>query len=250
LRETITAGAKTLNQDLAPISYFYNSVLWSSQFGGLEAKVFSSLSGISSFWLLDFPLLLFLMLLIFIGLKRKASYFMLTPLAVMGFTTIVTEILLIIAFQAFNGYLYQTVALLFAAFMFGLSFGAYAGMRKKKVRFIQIVLDQAGFILLLAFSFFILRTQPHEIMFVILLFALGLIGGDLFIVSNRLYLRANRNYGLGYGLDLLGSFVGAVAVSSILIPLIGLLPLLKYLMLMNSFCLLFLIWGLKATKLQ
>ena len=87
-------------------------------------------------------------------------------------------------------------------------------------------------------------------MFVILLFALGLLGGDLFIVSNRLYLRASRNYGLGYGLDLLGSFVGAVAVSSILIPLVGLLPLIKYLLLMNFFCLLFLAWGLKARRHQ
>jgi len=83
-------------------------------------------------------------------------------------------------------------------------------------------------------------------LFFLLLFGLGLLGGDLFIVSNRLFLREKRNYGLGYGLDLLGSFAGAIVVSSVLIPLVGLLPILKYLLLMNSFCLLFLAWGSKT----
>jgi len=245
LRAAVNSGRKTINRDLAPISYFHNSVLWSTQFRGIEAKLFSGLASINSFWLLDFPLVLFLILLIFMGMRRKASYFVLTPLAVMGFTTMVTEILLIIAYQAFNGYLYQRVALLLAAFMIGLSSGAFMGMRKKKVYFSQLMVDQAGFILLLAFCFFILRIQPHEIMFVLLLFGLGFLGGDLFIVANCLFLREKRNYGLGYGLDLLGSFAGAIVVSSVLIPLVGLLPLLKYLILMNSFGLLFLAWGQK-----
>jgi spermidine synthase len=200
--------------------------------------------------LLDIPLFLFLAILIFMGIRGKSSHFILTPLAVMGFTTIVTEILLIIAYQAFKGYLYRSVALLFAAFMIGLSVGAFIGMRKKMIYSAQIVLDQAGFILLLGIGFFALRTQTHEIMFILLLFALGFLGGDLFVVSNRLYLNTNSDYGLGYGLDLLGSFVGAVAVSSVLIPLVGLLPLIKYLILLNSFCLLFLIFGLKAGKLR
>jgi len=248
LRETVASGRKTINRDLAPISYFYNSVLWSTRFGGIEAKLFSNLVNTNSFWLLDLPLILFFILLIFIGFQRKASYFVLTPLAVMGFTTIVAEILLIIAYQAFNGYLYQIVALLFAAFMAGLSCGAFFGMRRKAPHFTQVLLDQAGFILLLAFGLFILKTQPYEIVFFLLLFGFGLLGGHLFIVSNRLFLRTKRNYGLGYGLDLLGSFIGAIAVSSVLIPLVGLLPILKYLLLMNSFCLLFLIFGLKTMK--
>jgi spermidine synthase len=250
LRELVSSGTRVINRDLEPISYYFNSVLWSSQFGGLEARVFSGLAGIGSFWYLDAPLVLFLIILILMGLRRKLSYFVLTPVAVMGFTTIVTEILLIIAYQAFNGYLYQSVALLFAAFMLGLSSGAFTGMLKKKVHFVQIILDQAGLILLLAFSFALLRTQPQEILFILILFVLGLLGGDLFVVSNRLYLRTTQNYGLGYGLDLLGSFVGAVAVSSVLIPLVGLLPLIKYLLLMNSFCLLFLIWGATGKKIS
>jgi sugar (pentulose or hexulose) kinase len=96
-------------------------------------------------------------------MRRKASYFVLTPLAVMGFTTIVAEILLIIAYQAFNGYIYHRVALLFAAFMIGLSCGAFFGMRRKRAYLTQVMLDQVGFILLLILAFFILRIQPNEI---------------------------------------------------------------------------------------
>jgi len=248
LRESVTSGIRAVNRDLSPISYFFNSVLWSTRFGGREAALFSKMSRISAFWLLDFPLILYLLILMFMGLKRKRSSFLLTPVAVMGFTTIVAEILLIIAYQAFSGYLYQRLALLFAAFMIGLSSGAFFGMRRQRAHFAQILYDQTGFILLLALSFFFLRSQPHEIIFYVLLFGLGIMGGDLFIIANRLFLKEKRNYGLGYGLDLMGSFAGALLVSSVLIPLVGLLPLLKYLLLMNSFCLIFLVSGFKKVN--
>ncbi|MBN1223628.1 MAG: hypothetical protein JXB23_10285, partial [Candidatus Aminicenantes bacterium] len=245
LRQTVLSGQRTINRDLAPISYFFDSVLWSTQFGGIESKLFSRLAKIKTFWLLDFPLILFLFILFILGLKKNPVSYSLTPLAVMGFTTIVTEILLIIAYQAFNGYLYQRIALLIASFMIGLSCGAYFGMKRKKARFSQVILSQSGFILLLLPCYFAFRTQPPEILFFLFLFGIGFLGGALFIVSNRLFLRQRQNYGLGYGLDLLGSFAGAIAVSSVLVPLVGLLPLFKYLLLLNSFCLVFLIIGMK-----
>jgi len=46
---------------------------------------------------------------------------------------------------------------------------------------------------------------------------------------------------------LLGSFFGALVASSFLIPLVGLPLLLKYLFLLNSFCILFLFGGLKRS---
>jgi len=75
---------------------------------------------------------------------------------------------------------------------------------------------------------------------------LGFLGGDLFIASNRLFIKDNRQAGLGYGWDLLGSFLGAVCLSSILIPLAGLPVLFQYLFVANSFCLLFLVLKPKA----
>ncbi len=246
LRQTVWNGNGRVNRDLAPISYFYNSVLWSSQFGGREARLFSALSRLSPFWLLDFPLILCVLLLFILGLQKKRTYFYLTPLVVLGFTTIVTEILLIFSFQTFYGYLYQRIALLFAAFMIGLSAGSFYGKKRETVRFERILLIQSGFIFFLLACLLLVNLPPPEISFFAVLFCLGFLGGDLFVLSNRLYIKEKQNYGLGYGLDLVGSFVGAVVVSSVIFPLVGLLPLLKYLILLNSFCLLFLFWGLKS----
>ncbi len=243
LKDTILSGEKNLNQDLAPISYFFNSVLWSKQFKSFESKFFSWLSRLSSFWFLDFPLILFISILIVMGLKkRQHSTYFLTPLIVMGLSTLIIEIIAIIRFQTVHGLLYQKISLLFTSFMIGLFFGSIIG-RKIKALYSHMIQIQSGLILLITISIFLIQKRPTEIVFFVFLFLLGLFNGDLFIVSNQLHLRKKKTYGLGYGLDLIGSFFGAIAASTILIPLLGIPILLRYVLLLNSFCLLFIIWG-------
>jgi spermidine synthase len=67
----------------------------------------------------------------------------------------------------------------------------------------------------------------------VLLFLFGGLAGDIFIVANRLFLGTRKAYGLGYGLELLGSFLGALATSSLLIPLAGLKALLAAVLALN-----------------
>jgi spermidine synthase len=246
LKETIYQGKKSINLDLVPISYYYNSVLWSSQFRGLESSLFRFTSRIGRFWLLDVPLIGLLFIMFLLGMQRRKSSFLLFPLAVMGLTTITVEIIMLIAFQTFYGYLYQKVALLFASFMVGLFLGALRGKIRKKKGYIELLIIQFGFILILFLLILWLEAHPPEIFFFLYLIFLGYLGGDLFIISNHLYLKEKKNYGIGYGLDLLGSFLGALAVSSILIPLLGLPLLAKYILLLNSFCFIFLLWGRKT----
>lgn len=241
LKEKLVQGNKAINLDFIPISYFYNSVLWSTLFRGLEKRVFSFLSHLSFFWLLDFPLFLFVLFLILLWLAKKRTSFFLVPLAVMGFTTIVFEIIVIISFQTLYGYLYQRIALLLASFMIGLSLGAFRGKKRKRIDFAHLLFIQFCFMLIVLVFLLTLKLHPPEILFFIFLLMLGFLGGDLFVVSNGLFLKERKNYGLGYGLDLLGSFVGALVASSFLIPLVGLPLLLRYLFLVNSFCLLFLV---------
>ena len=246
LKETLNQGKKSINRDLIPISYYYNSVLWNSQFQGLESKLYLTTSRMGRFWLLDIPLIGLLLIMVLLGCKHKKSSFFLLPLAVMGLTTITIEIIMLIAFQTFFGYLYQKVSLLFASFMIGLFLGALRGKKRKKKGYLELLIIQFGFILLLFLLILWLEAQPPEIFFFLYLVFLGYLGGNLFIVSNHLYLKEKKNYGVGYGLDLLGSFLGALAISSILIPLFGLPLLTKYILLVNSFCLIFLIWGRKC----
>ncbi len=246
LEDTITEGQRAINHDLAPISYFYNSVLWSTQFHSLETSLFRLLSRLGRFWLLDVPLIVFVLILILMGLLRRKAYFTLVPLAAMGFTTITVEIILLIVYQTFFGYLYQNVALLFASFMIGLFLGALRGKSRRMKEYTQLLVLQFGFILLLFLVILWLESHPPELFFFLFLLFLGYLGGDLFIVSNQLYLAEKKNFGIGYGLDLLGSFSGALVASSFLIPLFGLTLLAKYIFLLNSFCFLFLFRGRKT----
>jgi spermidine synthase len=245
LKDTVVAGKRTINRDLIPISYFFNSVLWSTQFQNLETVFFQLFSSISRFWLFDLPLMVFVLILIFFGLRRKITSFFLVPLAVMGLTTLTIEIVALIAFQTFYGYLYKRVALLFSCFMIGLFMGALRGKIRKTKAYFHLLLIQGGFILLLFALDLFLETHPSELFFFLFFLLLGYLGGDMFIVSNHLYLELKKNYGLGYGLDLLGSFFGALVASSLLIPLFGLPLLVKYIFLLNTFCFLFLFWGQK-----
>jgi spermidine synthase len=245
LKEKIITGNKTINRDLIPITYFYNSVLWSTQFKGIEKRILSFLSELPFFWLLDFPLILFVLLLFFLWIRRKKSSFFLLPLAVMGFTTIIVEIIVIIFFQTLYGYLYGRIALLLTSFMAGLYFGALRGKKRKKFNMAQILFIQSGFLFLLFLLYLSLNVRPPEFLTFLFLLVLGFFGGDLFIVSNHLFLKDHKNYGLGYGLDLLGSFLGALVASTFLIPLVGLPLLVRYLLLINSFCFLFLVGGLR-----
>ncbi|MFW6132197.1 MAG: spermidine synthase, partial [Candidatus Aminicenantaceae bacterium] len=116
----IVNGTKKINTDLTPISYFFNSVLWSTQFKGLENKILSFFSKLPSFWILDFPLILFLIFLFLFLFKKRNSFYYLIPLAILGFTSIIVEIFIIIIFQSYHGYLYEKIALLLTSFMSGL----------------------------------------------------------------------------------------------------------------------------------
>ncbi len=243
LAEALQAGQPRLNRDLYPISYFYSTVLWSAQFRGLESRLFSTLAGLDRSWLLDVPLAFFLLILLALGVRGRRPVFLLTPLTVTGWTTIVCEVIAILAFQTTHGSLYHSLALLFSAFMLGLSLGALRGTRRRICRFTHIILLQALFCLLLLGLRLGVEAAPPLLYFILFLMALGYLGGDLFVTANRLFLEQRENFGIGYGLDLMGSFLGALVTSSILIPIVGLVPLTQYLLLANSFCLLFLLWG-------
>ncbi len=243
LMDIVTKGEKLINRDLIPISYFYNSVLWSTQFHRFENSLFKILSRLGRFWLLDLPLMVFVLVLIWMGLRARKTNFFLLPLAAMGLTTITVEIILLLAYQTAYGYLYQKISLLFACFMVGLFFGALRGKARKIKEYLQLLVLQFGFVILLFLVLIWLKSHPPEFLFFLFLLFIGYLGGDLFVVSNHLYLNEKKNLGIGYGLDLLGSFTGALAATSILIPLFGLPLLAKYIFLINSFCFLFLLRG-------
>lgn len=247
LKEKISKKNESLNTDLKPVSYFFNSVLWAKQFLGIEGKIFKFFEELNFFWLLDFPLILVVLFFIYSAVTKKTSVFLLMPLAVIGLTTLITEILVIMSFQVYYGYLYKKIALLFAAFMLGLAVGsAISAGKPKKIHHIPVI--QIFFVLLLLLLYNLFTTKPPEVFFFFFLFILGTLSGYLFIILNHLYLRNKKKFGTGYGIDLLGSFIGALFASSLLIPLVGLKILLFYLILLNSFSAVFSLWTVVRPK--
>ncbi|HPB59444.1 MAG TPA: hypothetical protein PLB50_04140 [Candidatus Saccharicenans sp.] len=225
-----------LNFDNHPISYFFWAVLWSKQFRGPELKVLSQLNKIQTFWLFDFPLIILLLTMLILSLRKKvSSATYLLPLWLMGFTTMVTEVGLILAFQSKLGFIYAKISLLFTMFMFGLYLGSKLTQKLQKTDSFKLLMTiQAGFVLLLMLSRLGLSSEIEAIYYLLLLM-MGVLGGAIFSTSNILLLDLRASYGLGYALDLFGSFLGALLASSILIPLLGLNFLFSMLIIMNSF---------------
>ena len=242
LLEKVKERPARINRDLVPVSYYFYSVLWSSQFKGIEAAVLRAFARLPVDILMGAPLLAFVILLIVLTLRRKRTDgTLLVSLGAMGFTTVVVELAVVIAFQSLYGYVYGKISLLLAAFMAGLAVGSWFGRKRPAAGRAELFTAQGGFLLLIILLRAFLGGRPPEALLFFFLLALGSLGGRLFVVSNRLLLKKNVNYGLGYGVDLLGSFLGALAASAIIIPLAGILPLLDGLLLMNSFGFLFII---------
>ncbi|HPW18059.1 MAG TPA: hypothetical protein PLP83_06725 [Candidatus Aminicenantes bacterium] len=235
------AGAEVkINRDLVPVSCFLQSILWASQFGGPGSRLLRAASRTSALWLLDLPLAGAALALVLLArsLKRSSSRF-LVPVAAMGFTTIVVEVAVLIAFQANFGYVYGKVPLLLGAFMAGLVFGAALGRRRKRPGRADLPFVQAGFVLLLLAAYGALPGAGGEAAPFLLLAGFGLLGGFLFIAANRFFLRETPHLGLGYGVDLIASFAGAALTSALLIPLFGVPALVLRLVVLNALVLLF-----------
>lgn len=241
LAQVLSSGPHRLNSDFAPVSFFLNASFWSAQFRGPGASILRFFSKVPVSLLLGLPTLLFALLLLLFRIKKDKAVFSLLPLAVMGLTTIVAEIVLLVWFQALYGFLYGRIAFLLSTFMLGLFLGALMGNRIRSANYGWLAAIQAGLLLLLSlFRLAIPLRLPEVLAFAILLF-LGILGGGLFVVSNRLYLLVRKDYGRGYGLDLLGSFIGALATSSILIPLAGLSRIIDSIIILNILSLVFLL---------
>ncbi|MCU0243336.1 MAG: hypothetical protein MUE80_01000 [Acidobacteria bacterium] len=233
------AGA---NRDLVPVSTYFQAQLWASQFAGPGRGILDAAAEAGPFWLLDLPLVAAAVVLLVLALAwRRAPSRSLVPVAVMGFTTIVVEVCLFIAFQANFGSVYGQVPLLLAAFMAGLVAGGALGRRRRRPGRADLPLVQAGFVLLLAATPATLRGTGGEVLTFGLLGLFGLLGGFLFVAANRIVAQERPHPGLAYGVDLVASFAGAVLAAALFIPLFGIPALILRLAFLNALCGLFLL---------
>ncbi|NIN00993.1 MAG: hypothetical protein GTO24_23775 [candidate division Zixibacteria bacterium] len=260
LRSAFSRETGRVNYDLNPVCYFYNSILWSKQFKSLEKALLLSLSQIRPAWFLGAAVLIFSLAFWWCVLFwSRGSNLALAAIFVAGFTSIFVEIIVVLSFQIFYGYVYSMIGVIFTLFMLGLAAGALAVQRvaeKRKINFRGLVLVQllqVVFVLcVLAAVWTFSKSSPSGAGVMVLLFSIitvsGVLGGVEFALANHLFLqmRTTKKAGTGYAFDLFGASLSSVLASAVLIPLLGIPAALAMILLINLVCLFFLAFSLKS----
>ena len=265
LEDNLAATIPKLNTDLNPICYYYGGLLWASQFrlgGGKILQFFYELPG---GWPWFFVLALGVM--IYLLSRIRANHLIATSkllIFTVGFASMVGEVVILLSYQTFRGYLYSRIGLLLALFMAGLALGALIGRRyrlqikglAKALLLCQVVfvIYISGFIISLGLisSGDIPPLIVETITYIYMLVA-GLLGGVQFVFANNIIMRmqsreVTRSCGTAYGLDLLGSGVGAAFCSAFFVPLLGLRETLGLLLVFALLCISLLAWLVVSRK--
>ncbi|MEJ2545652.1 MAG: hypothetical protein P8Y99_16435, partial [Calditrichaceae bacterium] len=236
-------------------------ILWSTQFSQFFIKFIRWIETLN--WKIVFSIISILFTVFMIYFYKSNFQHQITgafSILCLGFTSLSTEILILLIFQILHGYVYQQLAILIAAFMAGISLGTYLSLKysSKKLRLtirqlFLLHLAIAVFVGLMPFFFkeldTILIPSFHAIAFPVVFIFIALLAGSLggyqFPLAGKLFHNnANsENMGILYSLDLLGAMIGALLLSSIIIPLSGIINTSMLIAGLNIFiaCLLFIL---------
>ncbi len=202
-------GTSGTNTDLKPLPVFFHTLRYFSQFMG------------RNYFLLVIPLVV---LLIFILRMNPVT----AGMFVTGLTASSTEILLIFWFQVAFGNLYSAIGIIFALFMGGLAMGSAAGDRYRTGRshFLAGQLMLAGYMLLLPLIWRPgLGSSSPVLLWLIFIPALlipSFLSGFQFVTTTRNYPSGEpRAAASVYAADLWGSALGALVITTLLVPLTG-----------------------------
>ena len=139
--------------------------------------------------------------------------------------------------------------------MGGLALGGWLALkiiddRKKAFKWLKKVQLLISFLsLIIIVSLFILSGIKTiflitETFLLLLIIITGFLGGFHFQLTNSLYMqdRTKKTFGIIYSADLLGASIGALLISSIIIPITGIIISCIYLFILNLIALLLLIY--------
>lgn len=243
-------GADTrVNRDFAPVAYYFDVALWSTRFNRAYRRVFQAMGDVRFGRLMAaLGLVLIVIAAPLRWVPRKQNRLRVSAgfgVAAMGFTLIALEMLLLLAFQAIYGYVYQQLAIIIAGFMVGMALGSWRAMRHaagskiqaiRKIEILrlvglQILAALSPMLLYLLLQTFAATKQPatvflvSQILFPLLAVLCGLVGGYQFPIASRVFFGdAADNVGSPgalYALDLAGACLGALVLSSYLFPVFG-----------------------------
>ena len=220
-----------INRDLKPVAYLYDVLLWSTHFNTSLRQVFLRLRGLTVLHLMAVPLLVLAIGVFF--RKRAVDLSIVTT----GFSEIVFQVLVILAFQSLYGYVYYRIGLIMASFMAGLVLGVNVAQRTivnapdkvwSRYRQVQVMICVYPLLLPLVFTLFAqtrVGTLPlAPFVFTLLPIVAGAIGGFQYPLAVQLKSRGEQAQAPAaalYALDVLGAALGALVTATVLIPLLG-----------------------------
>ena len=238
--ELAPLASTPVNRDFAPVAYAFDVVLWSAQFKSsytvwfraAERVAFGNVAGVLAFALVIG--IAFLALLP--GREHRERAAAAASVAATGCTLMALQIFLLLGFEAVYGYVYTELAILIGLFMTGIAMGSWLGKRRGRMNGLwslasaQLMLALSAPALLVAVS--ALGNLPShgatwlaaQIVFPALAALAGMLGGFQFVSAAGAFLSGrNVSSGLGllYAIDLLGGCVGALALSTFVIPVFG-----------------------------
>jgi len=227
----VNTRVKRNNRDFAPVSYYYDFVLWNKLVRG-HSGLFTQISLINFEYTLFFLIFILILLVIISLFIRKKKSFHLTCIlgltAYFGFASITLNVLLLLSFQIIFGYIYEWIGLALSVYMAGMAFTSMVvnnNLEKISNKYMLVV-----FLFLLTMLLLFLTPILHYIqtirsyfLFFILLFLAGALTGGTFPFVSELYYRIGGRYRAGsvYAADLIGGACGSLIVSGLFIPLYG-----------------------------
>jgi spermidine synthase len=217
-----TASAQ-VNTDAMPVSYFYGLIYWASGASGPLKKMLSATAD-SADWLrgLAVPAVVIVsalaMAFLLIRIRRSGTgdrVAVLLAVGLIGFSSMLLELAVILAFQSVHGYVYSHISFLIGAFMAGLAIGATRRVSQMPhaAFYLSVLIAPVSLTLPL---FFRLYTPVSA--WLLLMFVLGVPVGAVFASASR---QSTGSAGFFYGADLWGAAAAAFAGSVFLFPVLG-----------------------------
>ena len=232
------ADKEFINSDFAPWGYFLTNLFWLSHFQPhLSGFLLKHIQKIT--WLLAGALLLVLAGFSFKN-RKNASSLALYSMAITGFSFLAFETLVLFLYQTFSGYLYYRVSILIALAMLGL-----AGGTAFSQKYLFFTLKKIHLALALLFLIALVPFYSKSAFLFFLLISAGFFTGALFPLANQIYLfkpqtAIQKNIGAVYAADLMGAALAGLLFPTLFIPVLGLLPSMAFLFVLNFFYFIFL----------
>ncbi len=226
-----------INRDLKPTVYLFNIALWSTHYDTLLSRLIERALKVPVYILGIVPIVIFSAGAWAASRKRQNIYIL--AVALSGFSEIIFEVVVILAFQSLYGIAYERIALILASFMAGLVFGVVSVGEKdgspdrSKSSFASAQAGMVVYPLLLPAVFYLFRDAALlrggaavlSVVFACLPVVAGFMGGRQFILANRIL--DGESFSKGpflYAWDVFGAAIGALLTATVLIPVYGIIP--------------------------